>query len=123
MDVTLLSQIQHAMAEVAGASTVVVSIIGVIVLNQVAPGAAYSWLKKMLWIALAIGLWNQFVDYNVENAAICEGSVPIYRILPESTFIFAAQVFTFVVTLKLLMWIFDIAHPHDSLKSDSHDKK
>jgi hypothetical protein len=91
-----------------------VAVLGSLLLLFIAPGLPITWLKKLLWIAVIIGIWMQFVNpyaNDLKTIMICVLSVFVYKMLTEGTLVFVYQCVLFLVTFKLFTWLFEIERP------------
>lgn len=96
---------------IAQYSAAMVTLLGSLLLLFLAPGLAIGWLKKLLYMSIAVALWILFVSpyqNDLETFAICLLSVFVYKILTEATVTFIGQIAGFVITWRLFTWLFEV---------------
>lgn len=93
-------------------------ILAAIPLLLIAKDLTLDWAKKLVYIAIIIGIWEVLVTpYSVflKNIPIYALSVtPFgYSMITEDTAIFLNQTFIFITTMILFRWIFKVDHPEN----------
>ena len=121
MDVNILSEIRQ------GLETLITTA-GIITLLWIAPSLPISWLKKLLWVSVALGLWMVLVEpyrLQLEALLIYTGCVFVYPMITAATANFIYSSLLFFITFKLMLWVFEIHAPHSQHSGghNDHSKK
>lgn len=85
-------------------SIVSLTLIGLIIL---APGVAFSWMKKLLILTLVLQVFALFVPSltGIKIFMLYIMNLATYKMFPESFWLFSQQMFVLFVSWQILLWI------------------